>query len=107
MCEQDVEKLKLFAATLAIDGEQITTSTGKRDLKYIIMKVLEEKLDEEGKTDEGKCDIFKHMIEDLKFYNWIMKQHKLIRKKMGRKMLLVLIAMLIMMFMVIIFHPSS
>ena len=37
----------------------------------------------------------------------IMKQHKLIRKKMGRKMLLVLITMLmIMIFKVIIFHPS-
>ena len=69
LCEQDVQKLKLFAATLAIDGEQITTSTGKRGLKYIIIKVLEEKLDEEGKTDAEKCDILKHMIEDLKFYN--------------------------------------
>ena len=34
----------------------------------------------------------------------IMKQHKLIRKKMRRKMLLVLITILIMMVKVIIFH---
>ena len=36
----------------------------------------------------------------------IMKQHKLIRKKMGRKPSLVLIAMMIMMVKVIIFHLS-
>ena len=69
LCKQDVEKLKLFAATLGIDGELIKTSKGRRDLKYIIIKVLEGKLDEEGKTDEEKCDLFKHMIEDLKFYD--------------------------------------
>ena len=39
-----VEKLKLFAATFGIDGEQIKTSKGRRDLKYIIIKVLEGKL---------------------------------------------------------------
>ena len=49
--------------------EQIKTSKGRRDLKYIIIKVLEGKLDEERKTDEEKCDKFKHLIEDLKFYN--------------------------------------
>ena len=69
LCKQDVEKLKLFAAPLGIDGDQIKASKGRRDRKYIIIKVLEEKLDEEGKTDEEKCDILKHMIEDLKFYN--------------------------------------
>ena len=66
LCKQDVEKLKLFAATLGIDGEQIKTSEGRRDLKYIFIKVLEGKLDEEGKTDQEKSDIFKHII---KFYN--------------------------------------
>ena len=69
LCKQhvgDVEKLKLFAATLGIDGEQFKSSKGRTDLKYIIITVLEGKLDEEGKTDEEKCDIFKHMIEDLK-----------------------------------------
>ena len=59
----------MFAAPLGIDGDQIKVSKGRRDRKYIIIKVLEEKLDEEGKTDEEKCDIFKHMTEDLKFYN--------------------------------------
>ena len=53
----DVEKLKLFAATLGIVGEQIKTSKGRRDLRYIIIKVLERKLDEERNTDEEKCDI--------------------------------------------------
>ena len=69
LCKQDVEKLKLFVATLGIDEEQIKASKGKRDLKYIIRKVLEGKLNEEGKTDEETCDIFKHMMEDLKFSN--------------------------------------
>ena len=63
-----VGKLKLFAATLGIDGEQIRTSKGRRDLKNTIIKVLEGQLDEKGKTDEEKCDVFKHTIEDLKFY---------------------------------------
>ena len=66
LSKQDVEKLNLLAATLGIDGEQIKPSKGRKDLKYIIIKVLEGKLDEEGKTDEEKYDIFKHMIEDLK-----------------------------------------
>ena len=44
----------MFVATLGIDGEQIKTSEGRKDLKYTIIKVLEEKLDEEGKTDEEK-----------------------------------------------------
>ena len=34
LCKQDVEKIKLFAATLLyIDGEQIKTPKGRRDLK--------------------------------------------------------------------------
>ena len=69
LCKQDKEKLKLFAATLGIDGEQIKASKGRRNLKYIIIKVLDGNLDEEGKTDEDKCDAFKHMAEDLRFYN--------------------------------------
>ena len=69
LCKQDVEKLKFFAARLGIDGHQIKASKGRRDLNYITIKVLEGKLDEEGKADEEKWDIFKHMIEDLKFYN--------------------------------------
>ena len=46
LCKQDVEKLYLFAATLGIDVEQIKTSKGRRDLKYIIINVLGGKLDE-------------------------------------------------------------
>ena len=41
----------------------------RRDLKSTIIKVLDRKLDEKEKTDEENCDIFKHMAEDLKFYN--------------------------------------
>ena len=51
LCKQNVEKLKLFAATLGIDGEQIKSLKGRRDLQYIIIKVLEGKLDGEKKTD--------------------------------------------------------
>ena len=69
LCKQDVGRLKLFAATLGIDEEQTKTSKGRSELKCIIIKVLEEKLDKESKIDEEKCDIFKHMIEDLKVYN--------------------------------------
>ena len=54
LCKQDVEKLKFFAARLGIDGHQIKASKGRRDLNYIIIKVLEGKLDEEGKADEEK-----------------------------------------------------
>ena len=51
----------MFAATLDIDREQMKISKDISDLKYIIIKVLEEKLDEEEITDEGKCDVFKHI----------------------------------------------
>ena len=85
MCEQDVEKLKLFAATLGISGEETKTSKGRRDLKYIIIKVQEGKLDEEGKADEEKCDIFKHMIEDLKFYNVDHETAQADQKENGKK----------------------
>ena len=69
LSKQDVEKLNLLTVTLGIDGEQIKPSKGRKYLKYIVIKVLEGKLDEEGKTDEEKYDIFKHMIEDLKLMN--------------------------------------
>ena len=56
LCKQSLEKLKLFAAILGIDGEQIKTSKCRTDLNYIIINVPEGKLDEEVKTDEEKCD---------------------------------------------------
>ena len=104
MCKQDVEKLKLFAAKIDIGAEKIKALKGRMDLKYIIIKVLERKLDEEGKTDEEQCDIFKHMIEDLKFYNGVHKTAQSDQRENGKKLPLVLIAMLIMMVKVIIFH---
>ena len=87
---------------------QTKTSKGRRDLKYYKIKILEEKLDEEGEKDAEKCDIFKHVIEDLKFYN---RNHETAQadQKMGRELLLVLIAMLIMIIgniKVITFHSS-
>ena len=85
LCKQDVEKLKLLAAIFRIDGEQIKTSKGRSDLKYIIVKVLEGKLDEEEKTDEEKCGIFKHMIEDLKFYNGDHETAQADQKEDGKK----------------------
>ena len=75
----------MFAAKFGIDGEPIKTSKGRRDLKYIIIKVLEGKLDEEGKTDEEKCDIFKHIIEDLKFYNGNHETTQADQKENGKK----------------------
>ena len=74
LCKQDVKKLKLFAATLAIDGEQIKALKGRSDLSTL--------------------------------QRGIMKQRKLIRKNMGRRMLLMLITMLIIMVKIIIFRPS-
>ena len=52
---------------------------------YIIIKVLEGKLDKEGKTGEEKCDIFKHMIENLKFYNGDHKTAHDDQKEDGKK----------------------
>ena len=83
--KQNVEKLRLFAATLGIDGEQIKSSKGRRNLKYIIIKVLEGKLDEEKKTYEAKCYIFKHMIEDLKLYNGDHGTAQVDQKEDGKK----------------------
>ena len=75
----------MSAATLGIDGEQIKSSKGRRDLKYIIIKVLEGKLDGEKKTDEEKCDIFKHMIEDLELYNGDHETAQVHQKEDGKK----------------------
>ena len=71
-CKQDVEKLiKVVCSNTRNRWRANYSSEGRRDLNYIITKVSEGKLDEEEKKDEEKCDIFKHMIEDLtlKFYN--------------------------------------
>ena len=96
----------MFAATLGIDGYKIKTSKGREDLKYFIIKVHEGKLDEEGKTDDEKWDIFKYMIEDLKFYNGDHEAAEADKNKNGRKLLVVLMTMLIMMVQVIVFHAS-
>ena len=85
LSKQDVQKLKLFAAILCIDGEQIKKSRGRRDVKFIIIKVLEGKLGEEGKTDKQKCDILKQMIEDFKFCNGNHVRTQIDQKEDGKK----------------------
>ena len=54
-------------------------------MKYIIIKVLEGKLDEEEKTNEEKCGIFKHMIENLKFYKGDHETAQADQKENGKK----------------------
>ena len=75
----------MFAGRLGIDVEQTKTSKGRRDLKYILIKVLERKVDGKRKTDEEKCDIFKHMIEDLKFHNGDHETAQADHKEHGKK----------------------
>ena len=64
----NADKLSLFAATLSITSEQIKNKS-RRDLKYVITKTLEEKLDDEKRTEEQKCGVFKQILEDLNYYN--------------------------------------
>ena len=85
LCKQDLQKLKLFAAIFCIDGEQIKKSRGRRDVKFIIIKVLEGKLGEEGKTDKQECDILKQMIEDFKFCNGDHVRTQIDQKEDGKK----------------------
>ena len=85
LCKQDVQKLKLFAAILGIDGEPIKKSRGRRDVNYSVIKVLEGKLDEEGKTDKQKCDLLKQMIEDFKFCNGDHVRTQTDQKEDGKK----------------------
>ena len=46
---------------------------------------MEGKLDEEKKTYEAKCYIFKHMIEDLKLYNGDHGTAQVDQKEDGKK----------------------
>ena len=46
---------------------------------------MERKLDEEGKTDGEKCNIFKHMIEDLMFDNGDHEIAQADQKEDGKK----------------------
>ena len=70
---------------ITIWREQIRTSKGRRDLKNTIIKVLKGQLDEKGKTDEEKCDVFKHTMEDLKFYNGDYQTAQPDQKENGKK----------------------
>ena len=61
-------KLSLFAATLSITSKQIK-SKSRRDLKYVITKTLEEKVDDEERKEEQKCEVFKQILEDLIYFD--------------------------------------
>ena len=60
----NAQKLGLFAATLLIDNEQIKNK-GRRELKYVITKTLEEKLEDEERTEEQKSEVFTQILEDF------------------------------------------
>ena len=68
LCKMSAQKLSSFVTTLAINSEQITNKS-RRDLKYVITKTLEEKLDDEERTEEQKCEVFRQILEDLNCYN--------------------------------------
>ena len=68
LCKMNTEKWSLFAATLPINSEQIKNKS-RRELKYVITKTLEEKLDDEKRTQEQKCEVFENFLEDLNYYN--------------------------------------
>ena len=66
-CKTNVENLSIFAATLSITSGQIKNKR-RRDLKNVITKTLEEKLDDEERTEEQKCEVFKQILENLNYY---------------------------------------
>ena len=65
LCKINAEKLNLFTATLSITSEQIK-NISRGDLKYVITKTLEEKLDDEERTEEQKCEVFKQILTRFK-----------------------------------------
>ena len=64
----NADELGLFAATLSITSEQMKIKS-RRDLKYVITKTLEKNLDDEERTEEQKCEVFKQILEDVNYYN--------------------------------------
>ena len=64
----NADKLSLSAAKLSITSEQMKNKS-RRDLKYVITKTLKEKLEDEERTQEPKCEVFKQILEDLNYYN--------------------------------------
>ena len=54
--KMNAQKLSLFVATLSINSEQ-SKNKSRGDLKYVITKTLEEKLDDEERTEEQKCKV--------------------------------------------------
>ena len=64
----NADKLSLFAAKLSITSEEMKNKS-RIDLKHVITKALEEKLENEDRTEEPKCEVFKQILEDLNYYN--------------------------------------
>ena len=64
----NADKLSLFAAKLSITSEEMKNKS-RIDLKYVTTKALEEKLEDEERTEEPKCEVFKQILEDLNYYN--------------------------------------
>ena len=64
----NADKLSLFAAKLSVTSEEMKNKS-RIDLKYVITKALEEKLEDEERTEEPKCEAFKQILEDLNYYN--------------------------------------
>ena len=58
----------MFAATLSITSKQIKNKS-RRHLNYVITKTLEKKLDDEERSEEQSCEVFKQILEDLNYYN--------------------------------------
>ena len=57
----NADKLSLFAAKLSITSEEMKNKS-RIDLKYVITKALEEKLEDEERTEEPKCEVFKQIL---------------------------------------------
>ena len=64
----NADKLSLFTAKLSVTSEEMKNKS-RIDLKYVITKALEEKLEDEERTEEPKCEVFKQILEDLNYYN--------------------------------------
>ena len=64
----NAQKISLSPTTVLIVSEQIKNKSN-RNFKYAVTKNLEEKLDEEERTEEQKCEVLKKNWEDLNYYN--------------------------------------
>ena len=63
----NAQKISLSPTTVLIDSEQIKNKSN-RNFKYAVTKNLEEKLDDEERTEEQKCEVLKKIWENLNYY---------------------------------------